>query len=91
MVVLYFVFYKILAEIEIHTKFRTSIWSEEDTYLMPCEFLEVSKENGSYIIKVNALDPDQTISDKFLSNKFLFGHPGKIIGHGTLIKIETSN
>ena len=84
---LFFVFFKILEKIEINTTLRVSIWLEEDSYLMPCEFSEVLVEDNFYAIKTNVLDPKGMISDDHLERKFLFGHPGKIIGYGILKEI----
>jgi hypothetical protein len=91
MAILYFVFFKILKGVEIDTTLRVSTWVEDrDPYLMPCQFKEVLVESNFYSIKVEALDPDGFISEKYLDKKFLFGHPGKVIGYGILKKIEKS-
>ena len=89
MVILYFVFYKNLEGLEIKTKLRVSVWLEEHGgYLMPCEFMEVANDNNFYRIKVKALDPAGFMSTEYLEKKFLFGHPGKIIGYGILKEVE---
>jgi len=76
-------------------KLRTdgvSIWLEDsnNNYLMPCEFKEAEalKINNKYLIKVDALDPDEFITTKHIGKRFNFGHPGKIIGSGILISID---
>lgn len=75
--------------VEINTTLRVSIWlKENDRYLMPCQFIEVWEEDNFYTIKVEVLDPDSFVQDKYLEKEFLFGHPGKIIGHGVLKEIE---
>jgi hypothetical protein len=91
MAILYFVFFRILEGVEIDTKLRVSAWLEEnDTYLMPCQFKEILEESNFYSIKIEALDPDGFVSKKHLDKKFLFGHPGKVIGYGVLKEIEES-
>lgn len=90
MVSLKFEFYKILKEIDINVNLRVSTWMDENNeYLMPCEFKNVLKKNStSYIIKINALDPNRFISKKNINKKFYFGHPGKIIGYGILKQVD---
>jgi len=89
MISLKFEFFKILEEIDINVNLRVSTWTDENSdYLMPCEFKNVlEKNNISYIIKVNALDPNRLISKKNINEKFYFGHPGKIIGYGILKQV----
>ncbi|WP_316817028.1 hypothetical protein [Pedobacter nyackensis] len=92
MVILYFLFFKTLDQVDINKNIRVSTWLEEnDKYLMPCQLEEVLKESDFYSIKVEALDPDNFLSKKYLNRKFLFGHPGKIIGYGILKEIEISH
>lgn len=89
MSILYFVFFKIIEEVEINTNLRVSLWLDKnDQYLMPCQFVKVLKEDNFYMIKVEVLDPDDFIKEQFLEQKFLFGHPGKIIGYGLLKEIS---
>lgn len=89
MVILYFTFFKFLKYLEINTTIRVSIWLDgNESYLMPSQFREVVKNNDYYSIKVVAIDPGVFISKKYLNKKFLFGHPGKIIGYGVLKRIE---
>jgi len=54
---------------------------------MPCQFIKVWQEDNFYTIRVEALDPDNFMQDDYLEKKFLFGHPGKIIGYGILKQI----
>lgn len=78
-------FIKLIEAVEIKAKLRVSIWLEEyDKYLMPSEFIEVSIEDDYYRVKVRVIDPDNFISKNLIGKKFLFGHPGKIIGYGVL-------
>lgn len=80
-----FAFFKTFDGIEINTTLRVSIWLEEkDTYLMPCQFIEVLQEKDFYAIKVEVLDPNNFMQEKHLDKRFFFGHPGKIIGYGIL-------
>jgi len=89
MLLLSFAFFKIFNGIEINATLRLSIWLEEnDKYLMPCQFTTVLQEDNFYVIKAEVLDPDGYISGRYLEHKFLFGHPGKIIGYGILKKVE---
>lgn len=91
MAILYFVFFRILEGIQIDTKLRVSVWLEgNESYLMPCQIKEVLEESSFYTIKIEALDPDGFISSKHLDKKFLFGHPGKVIGYGILKEVEGS-
>lgn len=91
MKILYFVFFKILEVVEIDTTLRVSTWLEEnDSYLMPCKFKEVTEESDFYNIQVEALDPKEFVSKNYLGKKFLFGHPGKVIGYGILKEIKES-
>jgi hypothetical protein len=88
MIVLSFTFFKALTVVEVDTELRVSTWQEEnDSYLMPCQFKEVSKGSNCYNIRAELLDPDGFISRKHIGKKFLFGHPGKVIGHGILKEI----
>lgn len=89
MITLFFVFFKELEEVEVSSGLRVSAWLEtDDSYLMPCEFIDVTKEDNFYSIRVNALDPDDFISKQLTKRKFLFGHPGKVIGSGILKEVE---
>jgi hypothetical protein len=89
---LWFAFFKILEEVEISTNLRLSVWLEENqSYLMPCQFKEVWEEKNFYTLKVEVLDPDRFITNKYLEKKFLFGHPGEIIGYGILKEIAESD
>jgi predicted RNA binding protein YcfA (HicA-like mRNA interferase family) len=82
-------FSKILETVVVEEKLRTSIWLDDgNRYLMPCEFTQVLKQNGFYTIKIEVLDPDGQISEEQINKKFLFGHPGKIIGTGILKKVS---
>ena len=88
MAILYFVFFGVIEGVKVDINLRVSLWLEENSeYLMPCQFKEVLTENNFYSIKVEALDPDEFIYEKYLDKKFLFGHPGKVIGYGILKKI----
>jgi len=87
--VLCFMFFNILEESDITTSLRVSLWLEKNSnYLMPCEFKEILKESNFFNVKIVVLDPNEFISKKYLDKKFLFGHPGKIIGYGILRGIE---
>ena len=87
-----FKFRRNIEGVEINTSLRVSIWLEDsnNNYLMPCEFKEAEalKINNKYLIKVDALDPDEFITTKHIGKRFNFGHPGKIIGSGILISID---
>ncbi len=88
MPVLYFVFIKIIEGVEINSTLRVSLWLDgNDKYLMPSQFTEVWKEDNFYMIKAEVLDPENFVDEKLLEQKFLFGHPGKIIGYGLLKEI----
>lgn len=92
MTILYFIFFRILERIEIDANLRVSVWLEEnESYLMPCQFKDVFEEINFYSIKLEALDPDGFVSMKHLDKKFLFGHPGKVIGYGILKEIEETH
>jgi hypothetical protein len=89
MPILNFVFFKIIEGVEINTTLRVSLWLEgNDNYLMPCQFIEVWEEDNFYMVKTEVLDPENFIKKQFLEQKFLFGHPGKIIGYGLLKEIS---
>lgn len=89
MPVLDFDFLKLLEGVEITTLLRVSLWLEEnDKYLMPCQFVEVREEDGFYVVKLEALDPRGFLSEGLIEQKFLFGHPGKVIGYGVLKEIS---
>lgn len=89
MELLYFDFFRLLPELEINTKHRVSVWLENnDSYLMPCQFLEVEKDDEWYKLVVQVLDPDDFVQAKYIGNKFLFGNPAKIIGYGILTKLS---
>ncbi len=89
MAILSFVFYKTLEGVNITPAIRVSIWAEENkSYLMPCQFKEVSKEGNFYSIKAEVLDPDEFVSLKHVDKKFLFGHPGKVIGFGIMKEMK---
>lgn len=86
---LHFVFFRLLEEVEITPALRVSIWLEEnEVYLMPSRMIEVLADGDLYKIRLEALDPDGWMSEKWMDQKFLFGHPGKIIGYGILKEIE---
>ena len=92
MTILNFSFFKIIKEVEITITLRVSFWLEENnSYLMPCRFKEIIEKNGYYNITIEALDPNNFISNIFINKKFLFGHPGKIVGYGILNRIELKN
>jgi hypothetical protein len=84
---LYFVFFKTMNLVDIDATLRVSLWLENTSFLIPCEFEEVRQESNFYSIKVKALDPDQYLSNQFIEKKFFFGHPGKIIGYGILKEV----
>ena len=89
MPVLYFTFFKLREGIEINVTLRVSLWlNVKDKYLMPCQFTEVSKKDNFYMVKAEVLDPENFVNEKLLEQKFLFGHPGKIIGYGLLKEIS---
>ena len=86
----YFKFYKVNIKVDIIPHSRISIWLESDnTFLMPCEFVEVYKKDKFYLIKVILLDSNKFYSEKNMGKKFFFGPPDQIIGYGILEKIET--
>jgi hypothetical protein len=88
MSILHFIFFRLLEGVEINTTLRVSLWLDEnDKYLMPCQFIEVWKEDNFYMVKAEVLDPKKFINEKFIDQKFFFGHPGKIIGYGLLKEI----
>jgi hypothetical protein len=85
---MHFIFFKLLPGVEITTSLRVSLWLDEgEKYLLPCQFIEVWEESNFYTVKIEVLDSDNFIKDKFIEHKFLFGHPGKIIGYGFLKEI----
>lgn len=89
MSILNFVFVKLIDGIAINATLRVSLWLDgDDKYLMPCQFAEVCKEDNFYMVRVKVLDPENFIKEKLLDHKFLFGHPGKIIGYGLLKEIS---
>jgi hypothetical protein len=85
----HFVFVKLSNDVLITVALRVSVWMEERfDYLMPCEFKEVVEGNKTFVVKTNILDPGNFLSEKYIEKKFLFGHPGKMIGYGILKKVE---
>jgi hypothetical protein len=89
MPVLYFVFFQLLKGIKIDTTLRVSLWLDgKNKYLMPCQFIEVLEEDNFYMVKAEVLDLENFVNEKLLEQKFLFGHPGKIIGYGLLKEIS---
>lgn len=90
MIRLYLVFFKMLEDLTVSEGLRVSVWLEEnDSYLMPCEFKDVIKDDIFYNVKIEALDPESFISPSHIEKRFLFGHPGKMIGYGILKKVES--
>lgn len=87
-VTLEFEFYQLAKDVIILELSRTSTWAEErNDYLMPSEFQRVvPMEEDKFLIIVKSLDPAGVMSDSFVGKKFYFGHPGRVIGYGILIK-----
>ncbi len=86
---LYFDFFKDTIETKINTIHRISVYLEEnDSYFMPCQFIEIIQKNDFYEIKAQILDTKGYISNLCLDKKFLFGYPNRTIGYGILKKIE---
>jgi hypothetical protein len=81
-------FEETLEQVEIHIGLRVSMWLDGDiSYLMPCEFRRIGGESV-FRIEIAVLDPMKFLSNSLLNKKFLFGHPGKIIGYGILTNID---
>ena len=91
MPIFHFIYFQTLQGFEINTTARTSVWADEEKeYLMPCQFLEIKKEDNFYNIKIEMIEPEYYMHDKYLEKKFLFGYPGRIIGYGILKEINRS-
>lgn len=64
---------------------RFSIWVDGHLeYLMPSEIDSLTDSDGQMIIQVTAQDPNNLIEGRHVQSRFLFGHPGRIIGEGIL-------
>jgi len=82
-----FTFYLITQELKVMEGYRPSIWCDEDnTYLLPCEFKQVIMLADYYIVDLVIAEDRKYDNVHYLGKKFLFGHPGRIIGYGILNK-----
>jgi hypothetical protein len=82
-----FHFFSAIEGMPVVPRLRVSVWLEGDTYLVPCEFVEVATDGGAYRITVMPIEIDYFLKPELIGKRFLFGNPGKIIGHGTLTEL----
>lgn len=79
-----FDFIKLRNDVRVKKGLRVSFWQEGANYLMPSEFVDVVDLGDNYEVTLKYIDPQNFMSEKLIGQKFLFGHPGKVVGYGIL-------